>query len=75
MVNVFNSSHKQVQQVNTDQQGLVYVKQLPPGTYYLEFTTIMGDPYPAKATVELRAGDSQPVQVELTQAAPDAPSE
>jgi hypothetical protein len=74
MVNVFNANHKQVQQVNTDGQGLVYIKQLAPGTYHLEFATIMGEPYPAKATVDLKGGDSLPVRVELTEAAPAEPT-
>jgi len=71
LVKVFNSNHKQVQEVNTDTLGLVYVKQLAPGTYHLEFATTMGEPYPAKKTVEVGAGDSVQCKVELSEVPTD----
>jgi hypothetical protein len=67
IVKVFNSNHKQIQEANTDNIGLVYIKQLAPGTYYLEFASTLGEPYPAKAEVEVRAGDSVQAKVELNE--------
>lgn len=67
-VQVFNEQGKQIQQESTDWGGIGYVKQLKPGTYTLKFIDNSGTYYPAERVVTLRPGDSQPVEVELSEA-------
>ena len=69
-VQVFNSKGIQIQEKHTDFQGLVFVKQLAPGTYTLKFIDNEGNYYPAEKTVNVREGDSVIVDVELTEAPP-----
>jgi hypothetical protein len=66
-VQVFNEAGKQIQQESTDWGGIGYVKQLKPGKYTLKFIDNHGNSYPAVKVVTLRPGDSQPVEVELSE--------
>jgi hypothetical protein len=66
-VQVFNASGKQIQQVSTDWGGIGYIKQLAPGTYTLKFVDNKGNPYPAEKEINLRPGESMPVEVELSE--------
>lgn len=77
-INVFTASGKQIQQVPTDNNGIGYIKQVAAGTYILKFEDVSGNPYPAVTEVTVTAGDSLPVNVELSEeTAPEdtAPSE
>ena len=70
---VFNSGGKQTMELPTDNQGLVYIKQLPPGTYTLKFKSNSNEMFPAEKAVRLTAGSSEIVDVELSEAPPVAP--
>ena len=63
-VQVFNSSGKQIQEVYLD-RGIQYIKQLLPGKYTLKFLDNQGNFYPAIREVNIDAGDSVPVEVDL----------
>jgi hypothetical protein len=65
---ILNDKGVQIDEANTDEFGVGYLKDLKPGTYTLKFKDGSGNMYPAEKTVELHAGDSTPVQVELNEA-------
>jgi hypothetical protein len=72
VVQLFNSKGKQIQEVFTDQKGLVYIKDLPPGNYSLKFLDNEGNPYPAMKDIAVSEGDSVIVDVELSETPPPA---
>jgi hypothetical protein len=65
---VFNEKGAQIQQEHTDQNGVAFVKKLPPGTYTLKFSGHDNVMYPAVRTVEVEAGGSAYLKVDLNQA-------
>lgn len=72
-VKLYNSKHVQIKQEATDTQGLVFLKALTPGDYYLSFVDYSGNPYPAERKVTLTGGASEIVDVDLNEA-PAAPA-
>lgn len=70
LVQVFNAQGKQIQEESADQYGVVYVKNLAPGNYTFKFVGHDGQPYPAERSATVRAGGSEFMKVELTEAAP-----
>lgn len=73
-VMVFSAAGKQTMELPTDNQGLLFIKQLPPGTYTLKFKSNSSEMYPAEKAVRVVSGGSEIVDVELTEvpAAPPA---
>jgi hypothetical protein len=70
VVQLYNSKGKQIREEFTDQKGLLYLKDLPPSNYTVKFLDNEGNPYPAEKQVNVTAGDSQIIDVELTEAPP-----
>ena len=65
---VYNSKDVQINQVPTDLKGLVYIKDVVPGRYKLKFYDGVNDSmYPAVVEVDVDAGESEIVRVELTE--------
>jgi hypothetical protein len=66
VVQLFNADGKQIQEMDTDWNGLRYFKDLMPGTYSVKFIDQQGVNYPATKSVKLVAGASEVLTVELT---------
>ncbi len=73
-VMIFTESGKQIDEKPTDNQGLVFVKNLPPAVYKLKFKSNNGEMFPAEKSVRVISGGSEIVDVELTEAPPAAPA-
>ena len=65
-VQVWNSKGVQLTEASGDNNGVAYVKGLPPGTYTLKFVDHQGNPYAAQITVTVESNDSQMRLVELS---------
>lgn len=68
VVKLFNAKNVQIREDSTDMQGLLYIKPLQPGEYYLEFADRDGNAYPARKKVNLSGGASEIVDVDLNEA-------
>ncbi len=64
-VMMFNSKGVQVDQVTTDMQGLVYIKNVKAGSYTLKFVDHQGNLYPAVINVSVDPGEQETVRVDL----------
>lgn len=64
-VQVFNEAGKQVQEVPTDNVGLLFLKNMKPGTYTLKFISNKDKMYPAEKTVTVRSDGNEVVDVDL----------
>lgn len=76
VVKVFNKGGKQIDEKPTDNDGLLFLKQLVPGVYVLKFSDTNADSptmYPAEKMVKVVSGGSEIVDVELTEQ-PAAPA-
>jgi hypothetical protein len=71
---LLNSKGVQIQLEQTDFGGIGYFKQVKPGTYTVKFQDKSGTFYPAEYTIEVNAGASEFLDVELSQV-PAAPTE
>lgn len=64
-VMLFNAKGVQIDQVSTDMQGLVYIKNVKPGKYSLKFVNYDGSLYPALINVTVGPGEEKTVRVDL----------
>lgn len=65
---LLNSKGAQIAQEHTDYYGIGYFKGVKPGSYTVKFIDKDGNFYPAEYPVDVSAGDSQYLDVELGQA-------
>jgi hypothetical protein len=72
IVQLFNDAGKQLQEEATA-NGFVYLKNLVPGTYIIKFKDRNNNMYPAVRKVNLGAGDSTPVEVDLDDTSSNPP--
>ena len=70
---LFNSKGVQIQVENTDYYGIGYFKQVKPGKYTVKFLSGDDTYYPAERAVDVSAGSSEYLDVELSQG-PDSAS-
>jgi hypothetical protein len=68
LVMVFNEKGLQIQEVPTDQLGVVYVKKLVPGVYTFKFKGAEGSMFSAVRTVRIGEGASCYLAVNVDQA-------
>lgn len=69
-VQVFNEEGRQIAEVPTDKVGLLFLKNMKPGTYTLKFKSNRGSMYPAVKQVRVVSDGSEIVDVELTEKPP-----
>jgi hypothetical protein len=65
---LLNAKGAQIQMEPTDYYGIGYFKQVKPGTYTVKFQDNDGNFFPAEYTIEVSAGASEYLDVELSQA-------
>jgi hypothetical protein len=64
---LLNDKGVQIQAETTDFNGVGYIRGLPPGSYTVKFLDKQGGFYPAVYEIDLSAGESEFLDVELTQ--------
>ena len=65
LVMVFNDQGRQIQEVPTDELGVLYIQRLVPGVYTFKFKGSDSHVYPAVRTVTIGPGASAYLQVDL----------
>jgi hypothetical protein len=68
IIQVWNDKGRQIQQEHSDENGVAYIKGLPPGTYTLKFQGSGDQMYPAVRTLTVEAGGNAYLAVDLNQA-------
>jgi hypothetical protein len=71
---LWNAKGHQIADAATDNNGVVYFKNVVPGKYTIKFVDGNGEYYPAEATVSVSSAESLPVKVELSEAPTAAPA-
>lgn len=65
-VQLYNSKDQQIREEGSDFGGLTYITDVPPGSYTLRFIDTNRNPFAAEVSLTVEAGESVPLQVELT---------